>query len=243
MIRDADIAAWFSTAPFADVAVKLNALPDAGRTVTFASNNRNGYFWRTGDGCSFAELQGGGDLTASGTFSNFAVVPQPDGSIDLNANIQLHGAAQVHLHVSTKGPFGCFGGVGTSVGLRAETASPLSTKLVFVMAPGSSDIDYVLHLVGPSAINVATTVLIPPPIGNQTLGSSVPIPARDVASGKLPLKFARQGEFQLPAGAGTRTYTMKLTPVRFGADDTGVGAAWKADVQFAARPTAATVQK
>lgn len=228
MIRDGDVAAWISTAPLAAAAATLNAVPNAGRTLSLYANERYGYFWREGDGC-FVELNRA--MSASGLISNFAVAPQADGSIDLSADVKVDATAPVHAH----GQIGCGnGGVGIYPTVTGWAMSPIGLKLTFDVAASGSEIDYALTMTAPPSVAVHTTVNGIPVIGSKSFDVVIAVPPRELFRGKLPLAFLQQGQFDLPASVGSRAYTTKLTNVRFGADAAGIGGAWKADVQFAA---------
>jgi hypothetical protein len=111
MVAGADLRAWVSTTPLQDAAARFNGLPEASRTITFNSTERNGYFWKNDDDwCgSFVELQGNGDLSGAGTLSAFAVAPQSDGSIDFASQVGLNARTQLHFDFMgprVHGPFG-----------------------------------------------------------------------------------------------------------------------------------------
>jgi hypothetical protein len=242
----ADIRVFVSLEPIIGAVAGLNSLPPAQRTVSFQSTGANGHFWENNDLCnSYVELQGPGDLHASGQLTSFNAAQQDDGSLSLSAHADTSGHLQAHWHffgVRARGPFGWNvcppgGGFGGSIGADFQKGLDFKVNIQFAMSSDGQALSYQASIAEPRRVDVTISFGLEH-LGNVGFPTSFDVPGGAIGSRQFPLLIANGGRFTIPGDKQAREYVLTLKPDSFSSTRAGVTAQWMSDIAITQRVSA-----
>lgn len=234
-----DVRVFASFGPIVAAVAGLNGLPAAQRRVSLQSTAATGHFYENNDLCnSYVELQGPGDLHASGELTAFNAATQEDGSLLFTAHAATTGHVQAHWHfygvrvrtlIGNACPPG--GGFGGSIGADFRKDLDFKIRVGFAMTPDGKTVSYQASVIEPRKVNVTVSLGVQR-IGNVGFPTSFDVPGGAIASGQFPLLIANGGKFVVPGEKGPREYALTLKPASFAATKAGVAAEWTSAIDF-----------